>query len=231
MPSGATSIPALTAAGGSHAGLKRENNEDRFHCDPQRGIFVVVDGVGGHAAGEKAADTALDGDQGPPRARDGRPARPRPRGDHARQQRDRPAGGDRAGLGGDDVRADGGARPGRPRHCRPRRRHAPLRCAAKARSRRSRTITRRSASARTRANSANWRRCAIPRRNEIYRDVGSQVRAPARRGVHRDRRVPVRSGHRAGPLHGRPQRHGPFLPSGPHPLRPRGRSRPRSWSG
>jgi serine/threonine protein phosphatase PrpC len=29
------------------------------HCDPERGIFLVVDGVGGHAAGEKAADVAL----------------------------------------------------------------------------------------------------------------------------------------------------------------------------
>jgi serine/threonine protein phosphatase PrpC len=37
----------------------RSNNEDRVHCDPARGIFLVVDGVGGHAAGEKAAEVAL----------------------------------------------------------------------------------------------------------------------------------------------------------------------------
>lgn len=47
-------------AGGSHAGRKRENNEDRFHSDPDRGIFFVVDGMGGHAAGEKAAEIASD---------------------------------------------------------------------------------------------------------------------------------------------------------------------------
>ena len=49
----------LKAAGDSHPGLKRPVNEDRFHYDPARGIFVVIDGVGGHAAGEKAAETAL----------------------------------------------------------------------------------------------------------------------------------------------------------------------------
>lgn len=46
-------------AGDSHPGLQREINEDRFHYDPPRGIFMVVDGVGGHAAGEQAADIAL----------------------------------------------------------------------------------------------------------------------------------------------------------------------------
>ncbi|NUR54150.1 MAG: SpoIIE family protein phosphatase [Acidobacteria bacterium] len=50
---------ALKAAGESHPGLKRPINEDRCHFDAGRGIFVVIDGVGGQAAGEKAADTAL----------------------------------------------------------------------------------------------------------------------------------------------------------------------------
>jgi PPM family protein phosphatase len=50
---------ALKAAGDSHPGLKRPVNEDRFHYDPARGIFIVIDGVGGQAAGEKAAETAL----------------------------------------------------------------------------------------------------------------------------------------------------------------------------
>jgi serine/threonine protein phosphatase PrpC len=49
----------LKAAGDSHPGLKRDVNEDRFHYDPARGIFIVIDGVGGQAAGEKAAETAL----------------------------------------------------------------------------------------------------------------------------------------------------------------------------
>jgi serine/threonine protein phosphatase PrpC len=49
----------LKAAGGSHPGLHREINEDRFHYDAARGLFIVIDGVGGQAAGEKAAETAL----------------------------------------------------------------------------------------------------------------------------------------------------------------------------
>ena len=50
---------SLNGAGGSDPGRVRENNEDRFHCDLERGIFIVVDGVGGHAGGEIAAETAL----------------------------------------------------------------------------------------------------------------------------------------------------------------------------
>ena len=49
----------VTAAAETHPGFHRQVNEDRVHADPVRGIFAVVDGVGGHAAGEKAADTAL----------------------------------------------------------------------------------------------------------------------------------------------------------------------------
>jgi serine/threonine protein phosphatase PrpC len=50
---------ALRAAGDTHPGLQRTENEDRFHYDPARGIFLVVDGVGGHAAGGQAAETAV----------------------------------------------------------------------------------------------------------------------------------------------------------------------------
>jgi PPM family protein phosphatase len=49
----------LKAAGDTHPGLQRSVNEDRFHCDAAHGLFIVVDGVGGQAAGEKAAETAL----------------------------------------------------------------------------------------------------------------------------------------------------------------------------
>ncbi|HEY3380569.1 MAG TPA: protein phosphatase 2C domain-containing protein [Vicinamibacterales bacterium] len=58
MPSTIAPRPPLVAAAASHAGLVRENNEDRFHCDAERGLFTVIDGVGGQAAGEKAAETA-----------------------------------------------------------------------------------------------------------------------------------------------------------------------------
>ena len=52
--------PAMfLTAGRTHAGVKRDVNEDRFHVDPARGLFVVIDGVGGQAAGGKAADVAL----------------------------------------------------------------------------------------------------------------------------------------------------------------------------
>src|SRR5437867_2871476 len=52
-------ITALRAAADTDPGLQREVNEDRFHLDVSRGLFMVVDGVGGQAAGGKAADIAL----------------------------------------------------------------------------------------------------------------------------------------------------------------------------
>lgn len=52
-------ISTLTAAGDTDPGLQRDVNEDRFHVDVIRGIFVLVDGIGGQAAGGKAADVAL----------------------------------------------------------------------------------------------------------------------------------------------------------------------------
>ncbi|MGO9258775.1 MAG: protein phosphatase 2C domain-containing protein [Bryobacteraceae bacterium] len=45
--------------GASDPGRVRRNNEDAFHIDAERGIFLVVDGIGGQAAGEKAAEIAL----------------------------------------------------------------------------------------------------------------------------------------------------------------------------
>ncbi len=47
-------------AGASDPGRVRGNNEDRLYSDPDRGIFLVVDGVGGQAAGEQAAEIAVD---------------------------------------------------------------------------------------------------------------------------------------------------------------------------
>ena len=42
------------------AGRQRSVNEDRVFFDESLGVFLVVDGMGGHAAGEIAAQTALD---------------------------------------------------------------------------------------------------------------------------------------------------------------------------
>jgi serine/threonine protein phosphatase PrpC len=59
-PAVALRATGLRAAGASDAGRVRRNNEDRFYFDLERGIFLVVDGVGGHAAGEVAASIAVD---------------------------------------------------------------------------------------------------------------------------------------------------------------------------
>jgi len=53
------SNPKLKLAGASDLGRVRHNNEDALHVDPERGIFLVVDGIGGQAAGEKAAEIAV----------------------------------------------------------------------------------------------------------------------------------------------------------------------------
>lgn len=59
VPLRTRTFTALSAAGATDAGLQREVNEDRYHLDEARGLFVVIDGIGGQAAGGKAADVAL----------------------------------------------------------------------------------------------------------------------------------------------------------------------------
>lgn len=44
----------------SDRGLVRVENQDRSYVDDERGIFLVVDGLGGHAAGDRAAETAVE---------------------------------------------------------------------------------------------------------------------------------------------------------------------------
>ena len=43
----------------SHPGSVRANNEDAVHCDPETGLFIVADGIGGNEGGEIASATAV----------------------------------------------------------------------------------------------------------------------------------------------------------------------------
>jgi serine/threonine protein phosphatase PrpC len=54
------SLQGPIAAAGTDPGRERENNEDRTLLAPEHGIYAVVDGVGGESGGEVAAQMAVD---------------------------------------------------------------------------------------------------------------------------------------------------------------------------
>lgn len=48
------------AHGKSHIGLIRERNEDSYFLNPEKGIFIICDGIGGEQAGEVASCIAIE---------------------------------------------------------------------------------------------------------------------------------------------------------------------------
>ena len=61
-PPGEVAPPPLrrTGHGLTDLGRKRQTNEDAFFADDELGLYIVADGMGGHAAGEVASREAVD---------------------------------------------------------------------------------------------------------------------------------------------------------------------------
>lgn len=50
----------LRYAGNSHVGMKRSHNEDNLSVVAEENLYMVADGMGGHASGEVASQMAVD---------------------------------------------------------------------------------------------------------------------------------------------------------------------------
>ncbi|MEO8798031.1 MAG: serine/threonine-protein phosphatase, partial [Polyangiaceae bacterium] len=45
----------IEVAGETNVGMKRKHNEDNFSILEENGLYIVADGMGGHASGEVAS--------------------------------------------------------------------------------------------------------------------------------------------------------------------------------
>lgn len=50
----------INACGRTDIGLKRHRNEDSYAVEPDYGLFIVADGMGGHASGDLASSMAVE---------------------------------------------------------------------------------------------------------------------------------------------------------------------------
>ena len=60
MSSLKTAIQSPRSVGASDTGRVRENNQDAIFCDDALGLWLVADGMGGHAGGARASEIARD---------------------------------------------------------------------------------------------------------------------------------------------------------------------------
>ena len=50
----------LTSSGLTHVGMKRSHNEDCLRISRDENLFIVADGMGGHASGEVASEMSAE---------------------------------------------------------------------------------------------------------------------------------------------------------------------------